>query len=256
MINLENAIKNHIVIVNFPDEQKVLAIIEQLTIEPSTADCPIVITTQEVDMLPFEQQNVHFIYGSPIEKKTFIKANIKEAQAAIILSSGLEKGVSDAMAVASVSLIVELNPRIKTVAECTSVKHLDLFRSCQCGAIIPTEDIGAKLIVQEVQDPGVAPLMAELLSNMEGSELYSEVTDLAGYSFGDVQIALIQMNVQIIPIAVIKDGQKLINPPPDTILETDNRLVVISRKRHNFAEIKADVKQRLALMASKQSGKD
>ena len=253
MINLEDTIKNHIVIVNFPDEQKVQTIIKQLTVDPSTAKCPIVIVAQDVDMLPFELKNVHFVRGSPIEAESFIKANIKEAQAAIILASGLEKGVSDAMTAASVSLIEELNPQIKTVAECTSVKHFELFRSCRCDAIIPTEDIGAKLIVQEVQDPGVAPLLAELLCNMEGSELYSEITDLAGYSFGDVQTALIQMKAQIILIALIKGEQKLINPPPDTILETDDRLVVISHERQNFSEIKADVKQLLASMTSERS---
>ena len=37
LVNLENSIKNHIVIVNFPDEQKVQAIIEQLKIDPLTA---------------------------------------------------------------------------------------------------------------------------------------------------------------------------------------------------------------------------
>ena len=250
LVNLENSIKNHIVIVNFPDEQKVQAIIEQLKIDPLTAKCPIVIAAQEIDMLPFEGKNVYFIRGSPIEKETFIRANIKEAQAAVVLASRLEKGVSDAMTVASVSLIEELNPQIKTVAECTSVKHFDLFRSCRCDAIIPTEDIDAKLIAQEVRDPGVAPLVAELLSNLEGSELYSEVTDLAGYSFGDIQIALIKMKAQIIPIALIKSEQKLMNPPPDTILEKNDRLVVISRERQDFAEIKAGVKWRLESMAS------
>jgi voltage-gated potassium channel len=284
LVNLENSIKNHIVIVNFPDEQKVQAIIEQLKIDPLTAKCPIVITAQEIDMLPFEGKDIYFIRGSPIEKETFIRANIKEAQAAVVLASRLEKGVSDAMTVASVSLIEELNPQIKTVAECTSVKHFDLFRSCRCDAIIPTEDIDAKLIAQEVRDPGVAPLVAELLSNLEGSELYSEVTDLAGYSFGDIQIALIKMKAQIIPIALIKSEpkgespllsppkdevvgerseqrgeatvgerseQKLMNPPPDTILEKNDRLVVISRERQDFAAIKADVKRRLESMASK-----
>ena len=131
LINLENVIKNHIVIVNFPNEQKVQTIIEQLTVDPSTAKCPIVIVAQEIDMLPFEGKNINFVRGSSIEQETFIKANIKEAQAAIILASGLDKGVSDAMAVASVSLIVKLNPQIKTVTECTSAKHSDLFRSCQ-----------------------------------------------------------------------------------------------------------------------------
>jgi voltage-gated potassium channel len=243
LIDLENTIKNHIVIVNFPDEQKVQAIIEQLTVDPSTAKRPIVIIAQDVDMLPFEQKNIHFVRGSPIESDSFIKANIKEAKAAIILASDTEKGVSDAMTAASASLVVELNPQIKTVAECTSVKHFELFRSCRCDAIIPTEDIGAKLVVQEVQDPGVAPLLAELLSYVEGSELYSEITDLAGCSFGDVQIALIRMKAQIIPIALIKGEQKLMNPPPDTIIETNDRLVVISRERRDFSEIKADVKQ-------------
>jgi len=250
LIDLENSIKNHIVIVNFPDEQKVQAIIEQLTVDPSTAKCPIVIISQEIDMLPFEQQDVHFVRGSPIEKETFIKANVKEAQAAIILTLGIEKGISDAMAVASVSLIVELNPQIKTVAECTSIKHSDLFRSCRCDAIIPTEDIGAKLVVQEVQDPGVAPMVAELLSNLEGSQLYSEITDLAGYSFGNVQTALIEMKARIIPIALIKNERKLINPLPDTILEENDRLVVISHERHDLSAIENDVRQQLELMIS------
>ena len=241
MEDLRGELRDHIVVVNFPNAQKVRRIIEQLRGDALTEKCPIVIVAEELEALPFEEKNVFFVKGSPEESETLLRADIPEARAAIILGPHTDRRTSDAMTAAAVSIIEGLNPNIPTVAECANVERLDLFRFCQCDSIIPMEDIAAKLLVQEVQDPGVAPFLSELLSTETGSEFYSVVTQLSGWTFGEMLVALAQMDLCLIPVGLIRNGKKQVNPPSDTEIEPGDRIVLIGCERVDGAEIEAQL---------------
>jgi voltage-gated potassium channel len=242
MNDLRGEVRDHLLIVNFPNAQKVRRIIAQFRGDPLMAQCPLVIVAEELETLPFEEKNVHFVRGSPEESETLLRANLLEARAAIILGPHTDRRTSDAMTAAAVSVIEGLNPHLPTVAECASVERLDLFRFCKCDSTIPVEDIVAKLLVQEVQDPGVAPFLSELLSTELGSEFFSEVTQLAGWTFGELLVGLARTNLRLIPVGLIRQGQKMVNPPPEAKIEAQDRVVCIGYERPDWPQVEAQLR--------------
>ena len=67
------------------------------------------------------------------------------------------------------------------------------FRSFRCDAVIPTNNIAAKVLAQEVRDRGLALAVRELLTEAEGSELYSETVAIDGINFGELQSLLFEI---------------------------------------------------------------
>jgi len=242
MNDLRGEVRNHILIVNFPNAQKVRRIITQLRGDPLTAERPIVLVADGLEMLPFEEKGVHFVKGSPEESETLLRANVHEASAAVILGLRTDHRTSDAVTAAAVSILEGLNPDLPTVAECANVERLDLFRFCRCDSIIPMEDIAAKLLVQEVREPGVAPFLSELLSTEAGSEFYSAVTQLAGWTFGELLMGLTQTKRRLIPVGLIRQGKKMVNPPPDTAIEAGDRVVLIGWERTDWSAVEAELR--------------
>jgi len=245
-IDCRDMVEGHIIIAHFPSVQKVATVIEQLAVDAATAHRPVVIVTDEIETLPFEHRHVHFVHGSPLDSDVLQRANIASAYAAIVLTPRLDARVADATTAATVSLIESLNPAVRTIAECTNTKYLPLFQSCRCDAVLPTEEFSAKLIAKEVQYPGVTPALAELLTNEEKSEIYSEAAGLEGVAFADLATALSQLRTRIIPIGLVRDHQHLLNPPPDTKIGRTDRLILISLERTDWKQIHGQLVAHLA----------
>ena len=128
---------------------------------------PIVLLTDNIEELPFDRPNVYFLRGAPLKEESWERANIKKAYAALILAPKIEEHVADAITASTVSLVENLHPEIRTIAECSSIEHLAVFRSFNCDAVIPTNNIAAKILAQEVRDHGLSHAVAELLTEAE-----------------------------------------------------------------------------------------
>ncbi len=237
-IDCRDLIEDHIIIVNFSNELKVTAIIEQLSSDPVTAHRPIVVLTDNVEELPFNRSNVYFVRGSPMREESFKRANIDYAYAALVLSPKTDdESTADAVAVATVSLIETLKPDIRTIAECRNIEHLPLFQSFRCDAVIPTDNIAAKVLAQEVRDHGLAAAVSELLTQAVGSELYTETLEIEGLTFNELQSLLTELEAQIILVGLIRDDHHMINPPLDTQIRRTDRLILISNLRSDWQPI-------------------
>jgi voltage-gated potassium channel len=236
-IDCRDLVQEHIIIVNFPSERKVVAIIEQLSSDPVTSHRPIVLLTDNIEELPFNRPNVHFVRGAPLKEESWERANIEKAYAALILAPKIEENVADAITASTVSLVETLHPEIRTIAECSSVEHLSVFRSFNCDAVIPTNNIAAKVLAQEVRDHGLSHAVAELLTESEGSELYSETIDIEGINFGELQSRLLELKAEVILVGIIRDKRHQINPPPDLQIQQTDRLILIGNRRSDWESI-------------------
>lgn len=239
MEDLRHAVRGHIIIANFPSAQKVRRIISQLQADHLTAAWPIVIVAGEIAELPFEVDRVHFVAGSPEEVPPLERANVMEARAAIVLRPSTDARAADALTAAAVSVIEGLNSRVNVVAELGSLERHDLFRFCNCDSIVPTEDIGAMLLAQEVRDPGVAPFVAELLTQGGDTAAHSVAAGLPGWSFGELQVRLVELRSRAIPLGLLRDGRKLVNPDPDTLLQEGDRLILVGSEQIDWPAIRA-----------------
>jgi len=244
--DLRDSLGKHIIVVNFPDELTVGAIIDQLSSDPLCAEREIVIIDDTLQELPFRREKVHFIHGSSIQMDTLQRANVKEAYVALVLSSISDRRSADALTAATVSMIEQLNPSIRVIAECSSVEHLTLFEPLRCSAVIPTQNIGAKLLAQEIRDRGLAPAISELLTQAEGSELYSEpieeIISLRPMTVNNLQSFLVELKIQLVLVGIIRDNQPWINPTADLELQGTDRLILISHSRQDWESIYSQIK--------------
>lgn len=195
--------ENHILIVNFPSAARVRAIIEELESDPKHRGKEIVIIADSIDGLPFEFRHVAFVKGSPIDREVFEYANVEKASAAVVLSPRYEDTASDSLVSATVTVIEELNPDIRTVAECLDERHEFLFRSTRTDAIIFPLRIANNLIVQETQDSGVSSYIDMLTSNRRGETVYSvrvSDADIPRMSYLAVAHKLLEDGVNLLSI--------------------------------------------------------
>ena len=236
-IDCRDLVEDHIIIVNYPSELKVSAIIEQLSADMVTAHRPLVILADNVDELHFNRSDVYFVRGGPLQEESWQRANVEMAYAALILAPNIEEHAADAITASTVSLIETLQPEIRTIAECTSIQHLAVFRSFRCDAVIPTNNIAAKVLAQEVRDRGLAHAVRELLTEAQGSELYSEAIDIGGISFGELQSLLLKLKAEVILIGILRNNHHLINPSLDLQIQRTDRLILIGNCRSDWDQI-------------------
>lgn len=237
LIDCRDLVESHIIIVNYPSELRVASIIEQLSSDVVTAHRPIVILANGVEELSFNRSDVYFVRGAPLEEESWQRANIEMAYAVLILAPEAEEHVADAITASTISLIETLHPNIRTIAECTSIQHLAIFRSFRCDAVIPTNNIAAKVLAQEVRDRGLALAVRELLTDAEGSELYSEAIEIDGINFGELQSLLLQLKAEVILVGILRNSEHLINPSLDLQIHRSDRLILIGSHRSDWEQI-------------------
>ena len=240
-IDCRDLVEDHIVIVNFPSELRVAAIIDQLASDSVTSHRSVVILTDNIEEIPYNDPNVYFVRGSPLQDESLNRANIARAYASVILTPGTDEHAADAITSSIVSLIETLNPKVRTIVECSSIGHLPLFRAFKCDAVIPTGNIAAKVLAQEVRDHGLSHAIAELLTQAEGSELYTEPVEITGFRFFELQSLLLELGAQVILVGVIRSSQHWINPPSDFEIQPADRLILISNRRSDWKSIHAQL---------------
>ena len=158
--------RDHLVIVNFPNESRVRQIIEEFTRDVQHRDREIVLITDQIEELPFSIPNVVFVRGSPLEEETYRRANVAQARQAIVLSTSYDDPRSDSL-VASISFVIEkMSPRASIIVECLDPRHQVLFTESRRVSRVYTLQVANNLLVQEAQDPGVNLMTQAITSNV------------------------------------------------------------------------------------------
>ncbi len=229
--------RNHLIIVNFPNESRIKQIIEEFTRDDEHRKTEIILVTNQIEELPFSIKNVSFIRGSPLEQETFERAAIADADQAIILSTSVDDPRSDSL-VASIAFVMEhMNPGLFIIAECQDPKHAVLFNVSERVSLVYTTRVANNLLVQEAQDPGVTLLTETITSNTAEETVAS--TRLKACPFTDmpyIEAAKRLLDNGVNLVGVIRQGALIVSLDNLSLTEDDS-LVYISRKRHTTAEI-------------------
>ena len=193
-------VKDHILIVHFPSEQRVMQLIDEIRSDPEQGRCEIVIVSDAIDELPFKLPDVIFVRGSSHDIETYARARASECRMAVVLSPNYGNRNSDAIVAAAVSVIDRVKSDIYIVAECLEEKHRPLFDSCSADAVVLGMTIAGSLLIQEVHDPGIAQLVEVMSSNRRGTTLFSvEVYD-DGVAYLDMARALLGRSVNVLAV--------------------------------------------------------
>lgn len=93
------------------------------------------------------------------------------------------------------------------------------------GAVLESDAVTARLIVQAVHCPGLSLVHQELL-DFAGDEFYVvDAPALVGRPFGDALLAYPTSS----PVGVVREDTPLLNPSPETLIAPGDRLVLITR---------------------------
>jgi len=200
-------LKNHILIINYPNESRVRNIIEEFTSDPRHEKDDITLVTDRVDSLPFQHPNVHFLRGSPLESETFNRAAVAEAQKAIILSTGYDDPNSDSIGASAASVLHLLNPKIIVTVECINPRHAILFEGMDNTSLVFPLQMANNLLVQESQDPGVSLLTQAITSNkMEGTLLSIRLQSVPDHHVSYPHIAKHMLDRDVNIVGIVRDG--------------------------------------------------
>ena len=200
-------VKEHILIINFPNESRVRHIIEEFTSDPMHQNDEIAIITDRVETLSFSRPNIYFVRGSPLETETYDRARAAEAQRAIILSTGYDDPNSDSIVASAVSVLHRLNPKIAATVECVDPKHAVLFEGMDNVSLVFPLQMANNLLVQESQDPGVSLLTQVITSNqMDGTLLSTrlEAVPENGAAYPDIAKRMLDRDINL--VGIVRNG--------------------------------------------------
>ena len=231
--------RNHVLIVNFPNERRVRQIVEEFLWDPSHRNDELVVVTDQIEALPFDERNVHFVRGAPLSEETYHRANAKEARQAIVLSTGYDDPNSDSVAASIVTILAHLNPEISIVAEVLDARHSLLFNGTKNASLVYTFRMANNLLVQEAQDPGVSILTQAIVSNQVEGTLASTKVETAlepSLLYRDVATSLLKHDVNL--VGVIR-GENVHLRFEDISLAQNDRLVYICPTRRDWEAIRS-----------------
>ena len=231
--------RNHVLIVNFPNERRVRQIVEEFLLDPSHRNDELVVVTDQIQTLPFDERNVQLVRGAPLSQETYHRANAKEARQAIVLSTGYDDPNSDSVAASAVTILTHLNPEISIVAEVLDARHSLLFNGTKNASLVYTFRMSNNLLVQEAQDPGVSILTQAIVTNQVEGTLASTRVESAvepSLRYRDVAISLLKHDVNL--VGVIR-GEEVHLRFEDISPAQNDHLVYICPKRQDWETIRS-----------------
>jgi voltage-gated potassium channel len=140
---LELDCKNHILIVNMPNEQMVHAILDELRKDNNSHSVPIVLIADSVDKCPallLNRKNFYFIKGNPTWRATLQRANASEALQAVILPKDPKDPTSDGLTTQTAIILKSMHDKAESlfymVAEVISQDSVEPLELVGCHNVV------------------------------------------------------------------------------------------------------------------------
>jgi len=176
----------------------------------------------------------HFVRGDPAVSEDLERAGIRDASAAIVFPQ--QPGDDgDMRSILIVMAIEEMAPEVRTVVEVANPRNVAHLKRAHADEVIATSEFVAHLLARSSVHAGLVGLVMSMVSGGEGSELYripvpSSLTDLTAEEASQ----LLRRQHSAVLIAVIRDGQNVVNPPGDLRLQAGDELVVLAQSADTF----------------------
>ncbi|MGQ9706981.1 MAG: potassium channel family protein [bacterium] len=237
-------LKNHLVICGW--NNKARSIVEEIINLMGDNTKPIVIIADldENPMLDVEYKEIYFVKGNPSNDNALIRAGIKNADTAVVISDtsgGKKYDDADARTILTVLTIETLNSAVYSCAEIldsSNIKHLEY---ANVDEFIISGDFTTKMIASAALSHGISEVISQLITAGEGNEIYRcpMPDELVGKRF-DASFVFLREKFRAIPLGVIREGKPLLNPETDFTFAKGDDLVVIA---YSMPEMKKCLKR-------------
>lgn len=221
----------HVVVVHFPGVARMLRLMDELTNDPAVGrEARFVLVDPMLDELPSElaARRVHFVRGDPTRDETLARANIDEAGHALVLARA---GAADDAPNVAVTLAIEARTKkVNTVVECIDPASQELLRKAGCDRIVCSGRFEALYMSQELLNPGVQEIVADLLSTAEGQQFYlTPVRSVPGAAAKALRAAAAGSGHVL--LGVQRGGSNHLNPPEGFALAAGDLAITIGGRR-------------------------
>ncbi|MEI6890860.1 MAG: ion channel [Pontiella sp.] len=223
--------KNHILICNYVGLEKTSQVIREIHHDASTCDCHVVIIDETLDELPPELQSdlIHFVKGSPAREATLVNANIGAARAVILQVDPASPVESDNANLRAALMIETRYPEIFSCVECANPDNIIFFELANCDSVVCIASLSGQMVVQELQDPGVSDVVAELTSNKHGRQFYiAEIKEnLPTYQ----AVQQHYTHSESVVVGIRRGAENILVPSDDFPVKPGDRAVLIAATR-------------------------
>jgi voltage-gated potassium channel len=222
---------NHVLICGFGTLEKVLKLVQEIRKDIKTSEAEIVIVDDAIEELPPELRDskVHFVRGDPAREVILHKASVETAQAVIVQANAADPEGSDNHNLKVVLTVESLCPSVLTVAECVNPENEVFFRRAHCDSVVCIASLAEQMLVQELQDPGVAQIVSELTSNSRGRQFY--IVDLPQRDGTYADIHQLFAADDVILMGIRRGEEVFILPAPDFAIQQGDRAILVSSVR-------------------------
>ncbi len=223
--------RGHLVLINFPGVAKLTQVLDELMHDPSFGKhTAAVLVDEHLEELPPElaRRGLHFVRGNPVRDATLTRASIDSAEYAVVLARNASDPASDTLNV-TIALAIEARRKsVKTVVECLDPATEELLKKAGCDRIVSASRFDAYFISQELLNPGVQEVMAELLSTRFGQQIFF-VPVKETRSFGEIAALCRDRGHLALGIAT-REGIQL-NAGGERRVEHGDRIITLGPKR-------------------------
>jgi voltage-gated potassium channel len=156
-----------------------------------------IVILADIESRPSVDDRVEFIKGDPSQNESLIRAGVLRAYSVIVLTD-FTKGANaaDAQALMIVLAVESLNRKVHTCVQLMSSANRIHLENAHADEIICLDQMGGSLVVASAINPGVASLVADLLSFNKGSEFYRYDKPLSGALVGKEFTEAVQLLAQ------------------------------------------------------------
>jgi voltage-gated potassium channel len=220
--------KNHVIICGWNETAE--EIIEQLHSADPTK--PVVVLA-ELEMKPVNYTWVDFVRGDPSDSRDLGRANVMEADVAIIFTA-MGGGAADAQSLLTALAIETLNRDVYTCVEVLDPKNRQHFIRANVDEMFVRGELGAHLLARSTLCKGLSAIVSELLRWDEGNEFYKiDLEDyypsMVGKTFDEV-LDYLRRSFNLILLGVertIEREEVIIDPGEELVLLKGDTAIVV-----------------------------
>ena len=223
-------LEGHIILCEWNDRTK--EILKDLRADARAAKAPIVLVA-DIDAKPVVDEHLFFVRGELTEEH-LKRAGIEKAATVVVVGDrSLDYGARDAKAVLSVLTIESLNPDVYSIVELASEENVRHCERAHADEIIVGAEFSSRVISTATLDHGISTVLRELLSAQVGHDLITVPVPegFGGRCFFDVFCDLKRKH-GMVTLAILRHGTQAVetNPESETVVDRDDRLVVVSAR--------------------------
>jgi voltage-gated potassium channel len=242
---MPNPKTNGYVLLNYPGDRYIMTFIRNARF--TETDVPICVVDESLDSLPklIENEGIDFVRGSLLRRETYRNAKLDSAKAIIVFPKS-ESPEADGLTKSVVELVTRFVDTDKTRVLYLLVDQDNawLFESMKATPV--NEDNEIHLIVQECQDPGTAATIQRLIRNTEGAIPRTvSPTKIIGWTWGQFKIRVQEvsdiLDIEVDPLALIRDGEPNLLPKSSTQISGDDSISLVTMAGFDWRLFEAEL---------------